>query len=638
MIVACIVAIAVFAILSLPGWILASDRKRPLWIWVAAGFSAQAAAILLTALLGLLLPGLPAATALAVALGLSAVAFALRRSSPGLHAPSLELWSLAVPAIAVIVAALITNAAIRVEDGELVVRAWFNSDGFKHMGHVQSLAAFGLPARDIFGGGDRLAYYWFWYVIPAIGTSATGDPARALIAAGLVQTFGFWVLVFGLVRTVGVGAGWAAAITLVAWLSPTPDGLAALSAAHWNLRLAATAIDIESMNDVFLNASSFFRLSLYIPQHQFMIAGLMAWGLLYATEDAPRGGAMACLSVAPLVAAGAISTLLGVGCLGVFGLTQLLDRKTPFLRRAAWVVAVGVLALAVPLAFGIAGPSQGSGLGSPVFADDPAIFSAGLRFLVAIPGLCFIYGFFLIGLIGIVLMWRNGEGKGQAARMRAFATALVVVGFVILLGSTLLDTLRVAKEMQLRASLLGGLGLVLGLARLVPAGAGAARITTLPGIAALIFLLIGLPTPILDAIWHSASSKRWQVRVPKDDLAILAHIRETSAPDTIVLQDPVFPYLSAGAGIWVPVIGGRVVFTSPRATHWRRHEPRTEEAKAFFAGGAPLPAGDYDLIYLSRALEPETFDALKERLSAAPDWQEEKCLPDACVFKRSMAS
>ncbi len=41
----------IFAVLSLPGWILVAKTTGKIWVYLAAGFCSQAAVILLTALI-----------------------------------------------------------------------------------------------------------------------------------------------------------------------------------------------------------------------------------------------------------------------------------------------------------------------------------------------------------------------------------------------------------------------------------------------------------------------------------------------------------------------------------------------------------------------------------------------------------
>jgi len=85
-------------------------------------------------------------------------------------------------------------------------------------------------------------------------------------------------------------------------------------------------------------------------------------------------------------------------------------------------------------------------------------------------------------------------------------------------------------------------------------------------------------------------------------------------------------------------VAGRTIITSYRSTHWHDQKREFDQTKAFFDGKGPLPPGQYDYIYLSRALDPKTYDLLLERLAAASGWQRSVCLPNACLFGRDQKS
>ena len=321
-------AVMVFGLLSLPGWISVADRPRQVWLYVAAGFCSQFAVILVVAFLALVIPSqIDVRLTLVVATALSFLVFWFRRMSSWSWPQRLDGWVFVVPAVATLAAALITYSAITLAPEGLTVRAWFNADGFKHLGHVQSLVTLGLPARDIFGAGEPLSYYWLFYVIPATSAALNDNAAGSLIASGLVQTFGFWILIYGLLRSAGANARWAALLALVAWLSPTPDGFVALAGSEWSFAKVATQINVEGIGSGLLNAFPLFRLSLYVPQHQLMLAGLLSWAVLTVCRRDELRGAVHILSVVPLVCAGAVSTLFGISCLGVFAVVRLFDGR-----------------------------------------------------------------------------------------------------------------------------------------------------------------------------------------------------------------------------------------------------------------------------------------------------------------------
>ncbi|ODA66495.1 hypothetical protein A7A08_02618 [Methyloligella halotolerans] len=638
MFLALLIAGTVFAVLSLPGWLFVAGRNCGLAVYIAAGFCSQAAVALLTALVALVTPGqLPILAALLAALALGVAAFFLRSPPAEWLWPRIDPWAFPVAVCATFATALIIQSAVNFDGGDLVVRAFFNADGFKHIAHVRSLASFGLPARDIFTTDAPLAYYWFAHIPPAVGAALSDDAARSLVASDLLQTFAFWILVYGLVRAAGATGPWAAFFTLIGWLSPSFDGLLALIASGFDVSAAATQLNIEGLGSPLLNGSTLFRLNLYIPQHQFVIAGLLSWGLLQTVRAWPRQKAAKLLSLAPIAAACAISILAGLAALAVYAVTRLLDRRDFMLRRLGEVLIVWAFALTLPLLLGVIGfdPSD-SGLTSPLAASKPFAHRAAVRFLLAWPGLLLVYGTGLVGLYGLLTRWRLRPIPEDEKPVFRFALALCAVGLTGLLLSSLINHQRLALEWQLRVSFMAWVGLAIACAWLVQRDDAGCRIRS-RGLAwfASPLLLVGLITPVLDASWHAWSTDRWTVRIPGDDLKVLKAIARSTPLDAVVLQKPERPFLLGGEDVWVPVVSGRRVFASDRATDWNAQELRYDQATAYFEGVGPLPEGGYDYLYLSRKLHPESYSELREELENDPVWRSEVCLPDACLFAKS---
>lgn len=221
--------------------------------------------------------------------------------------------------------------------------------------------------------------------------------------------------------------------------------------------------------------------------------------------------------------------------------------------------------------------------------------------------------------------------------MRTFhlAAVLTAVGILGLLVSAVLENYDLALALALRVSFLVWLGLVIGAAWLLEgteAGTQTARISVA---GAVLLLALGLVTPVLDGLWHATSGERWIVRIPKDDLAVLKAVRETTPEDAVILQKPAMPFLSKGPDAWAAAIGGRMVYVSPRATHWANHATRYDQARAFFEEDGALPDGGYGYIYVSRALNPGTYDGLVGRLSQDAGWRRKACFPDACLWEKA---
>jgi hypothetical protein len=141
-------------------------------------------------------------------------------------------------------------------------------------------------------------------------------------------------------------------------------------------------------------------------------------------------------------------------------------------------------------------------------------------------------------------------------------------------------------------------------------------------------------TPVHDIVWHAASSPNWSIHVPADDLSVLTHLEREAPTDSVVLQFPELPFVSSGKDVWTPILASRMIFTSPRATRWTDEELQMAQTTAYFSGVGPLPEGDYDFIYLSRALHPRTFEGLVGGMHNTAGWAEKLCLPNACLWSR----
>ena len=395
-----------------------------------------------------------------------------------------------------------------------------------------------------------------------------------------------------------------------------------------------TNVNVEGVNGLFLDAFTLFRLSLYIPQHQFMLAGLTSWATLAIL---PRGTAtrgLRLLSVLPLICAGAVSTLFGIACLGTFAMTRLLDGRIPMLRRLAGIVAIGLLALVVPLGLGVVDLDGGSGLDSPIFASAVPVASPFVRFLMVVPGIVLAFGVSLLGLVGLQagLVRRDLPEESRIALI--FATALVAVGLGVSFAATLLSP-RMTLEIQLRATLLPYLGLTIGSVWLLTRKDGQHRLPGKLVAVGLPLLAVGLLTPVHDLVWHHWSGPRWTVRVPPDDMAVLSYLAEEVPVEAIVLQYPELPFVSGGRDLWAPVLAGRMAYASDRSTQWGSQIGRFQQATDFFSGTGQTPEGSFDHIYLSRTLHPETYDSLMARMSNGADWTRGPCLPDACLWHRN---
>jgi hypothetical protein len=147
----------------------------------------------------------------------------------------------------------------------------------------------------------------------------------------------------------------------------------------------------------------------------------------------------------------------------------------------------------------------------------------------------------------------------------------------------------------------------------------------------------GILTPIIDAIWHLRAESGWPSKIPEQDLKLLDHIAQTVPITARVLQFPEPPLLAGGGrDQWVAIIAGRIVPASLRATNWHDAAPIWAVTQRFYSGQSATVPNEADYIYFSRVLHPKTYDALVRRMAGERDWMRDYCLPDACLFKRTL--
>ena len=636
-------AMLVALTLCAPGLFALRRSGAPLWTCVAGGFSSAIATLLVTAVLSELTGFRSIWLALPALACVTGTCFLACRSLPRIETAARQdkadgFWPLLVPALAAGVSLLILSSAVTADAQGITLRDWFRSDMFKHLGHINALLAGGLPPHDIFGGGEPLAYYWLYYIVPALGVQIHGTPAAALCSAIVVQTFLFWFLVYGLLRELGASPAGSAAIALIVWLSPTMEGIATLQLAGWDWRVATEDLAVGGMYNNLMGGSTLFRIGTVIPQHELTMAGLLAWFLLYGIRAEKPGPAASVLAHVPLVALGAISTLFGAICLCVYGFVQLFDRALPLRRRMLQIAATGLAALALLLLLGIIdiGPGHSS-LNSPLFADPVDSTGYGTRSARSFAALVPLFS--LLILPGVVFAGLAFAKRKTLGPMAIILAGLVLVGLLVMLGTNIfLENRRVAHEMQIRASLLValGIGLAYGMAWIHSHALPGGR--KLLAVCLGVALLTGLATPAIDVAWHLRSGHDADARIPADDLAVLQHIAQLTEPDSMVLQYPEPPLLAGGRrDMWAAVLGGRTVPASLRATDWASAEPVWAQMEAYYTQpDAEVPMGT-DYIYLSRELHPQSYDRMRESLMHDPAWRNALCLESACLFARAGA-
>lgn len=620
--------------LALPGLIAMGSNRRSIADHAAAATLSITAMMLVAALVAAawqFFTGQQAPAGLAWATTLPAILLCgWRVRKTGWHAPIGEWQPFLPAAAAILIAAYAYSLGYAPQsDGSLDVHAWYNADWFKHLGHAHAVANLGLPARDIFGGGEPLYYYWLFYVLPGTASAINGDAAASLYWANHGITLLFWLITYGLLRRAGLTAWQAACLGLAAIVIFNGDGT--IKWLKSGLGLMDFIQSRQAPGPVLLS------LGLYIPQHTLMLAILLAWGLLALDDDQPLTGQVATFCFLALASAGAVSTMLGALCLIVYGLVQLGRCTDANWRGLIWQTGlIGVAALAVIFTLRILDPSLGGdAISSPLFETETTTASLPQRlFHTSAVALSVLGPAFILG-IALLLRWQKADGARRDCQF-LLAAALVIVGLAgMILPESLMDNLRVAREVRLRAANLASLGALLALAwMLVQVNAG-----RLPKRGPLMLLIacfaLSLPAPIMRVLWHGTKGPEFFTHVPAQDVAAMAWLARNSPPDAMLWQYPEAPELADGSDdTWVPILAGRTIEASLRATDYPLAAPRLAAMERFFAG-KPEPIPDrIGWIYLSRALHPASYDRLMQRMDQDARWSRGYCASDACLFRR----
>jgi hypothetical protein len=627
------------ACLMAPGAWLAYRRTFAPWAVVAAGFASFVIILLAVAIVSSLVGaqiGLWITAPILVGLlVLSWLARGPRRSS-SIDRYDLT-WMIVTAAIITAVSGFIVYQGVVNDPRGLIFKGWFRADFFKHLAHVNALYNLGIPALDIFNSGHRLHYYWLFYIFPASLGYFTHDVQSALASSIVVQTSFFWMLIYGIFRSLKITPPISSALSLFLWLSPTMEGLAALSLSHFDLIAAATDIEVGAMFSGLIGGSTFFRLNTVIPQHQLMLAVLLSWYHIYFVASGQSDRVTKVLAHIPLTAAGAISTLFGAVCLMIFGLATLLDGRLNIVRRISLISVVGIFAIAVVVLVHVVNISFGhQSLESPLFESYDDRRGYFLRLLLGFMGLFPLASpMIVLAPIGLIYFWKNKDslpyGTGQ------FFSAMFIVAIVVMIGTqTGMENRRVAHEIQLRSSLLLSLSTLVEFVVVCRYRSCIFHLKQIPAFVLVLTFLTGVMTPVIDTMWHVRREGGWPSLVPSQDLRILSIIKTTTPPDARVLQYPEPPLLKGGGrDQWVPIIAGRIVPASLRATDWRRAEPVLEDIHDFFRGRSDTILDQVDYVYLSRALHETTYDRIFNEMKMNHDWKAVMILRDASLFERN---
>ncbi|MEM6827209.1 MAG: hypothetical protein AAF553_04635 [Pseudomonadota bacterium] len=630
-----ILATAILALLAMaPGWVLMRGRvNHPGQISAAMAVSLTLT-MLGTALIGVALEVLmgwqiPAWSLGAVAL--IAIVFAARVSKESAGPSEAEeapgfLIGLVFAAFGLFSLLIATGETA---EGGLLVHSWYNADWFKHLGHVHALANEGVPARDIFGGGAPLYYYWLVYILPGAGTAIGGDAWAALSTANAIITVLFTATLYGLVRCVAP-LRIACLVTFLALFITAPVDYFLLMVSGDGLQSFLETSDGP-------RGPALLSISQFIPQHALATTVFMAWAGLAAHERTDPRSAVYLLSIGAMASLLTISVLLGAMLLTTYGFVELYRRGPKAVPELA-LTAIASLAFAA--AIGVVQLSNpDSALESPLLTNaitqSPWYLRAieGLKAWTAYCGPAFLFVVFLI------YRWRSPEGLHKF--IKTIAVSLILSAFIILIATQIFAPPRIANEALIRAVIPAGLCVALVGGWAVTAGwamKGRGRMITAAMV--LVFTVIAVPCAYVRTVWMTDFTDEHTTLVPPDDRRVLTVLRERSEPTDQVWQHPEPPLFSRerGGDNWSVILAGRTVPNSERATDFSRAAVAIEETRRFFSGEDVEIPVQIDWVYVSRALEPGGYEVTVARLKTDAEWDETVCYPDACLFERASES
>jgi hypothetical protein len=633
-----IAATLAFAVLAMaPGWQVMRGRELHPGIVSAAMAASLVLVMLASALIGIAVniasgAQLPAPVMAPVALGsIAAVSFAARQRGP--HSPGaashwapIEWEGLAIGILFSAFGLFSLDLAIaETRDGGLFVHSWYNADWFKHIGHVHALANYGLPARDIFGGGSRLYYYWLFYVLPGSGSAIGGDSWAALSTANAVITMLFAATLYGLVRLVAKRRI-ALVVTALALFATAPIGFFLAGVFGDGLQ---ALLDMPQAP----KGPALLSISQFIPQHALAATLFMSWALLARVEKregARLAWAMALVALASVLT---ISTLLGATLLIAYGLAELYRRRLSAVPElSGMVIASGLFAAALAV-IQLANPD--SALESPLLDNSEDLrpwFERAGGALMQLFGFC---GPPLSIALFLLIRWKPQEPEALFARI--VSLCLIASSVLAVAATQIIAPERLAVETLIRAVIPAAIGvaLVWGWAAASGWQAGG-RLRTITVAAGVALAVLALPCVYVRTTWMADFDDDYTTFVPAVDRAILSQLRRLSEPEDLVWQYPETPVLaqSRGDDNWSVIFAGRTVPNSERATDFDPAARSIELSRRFFEGEAVTVPRTIDWVYLSRNLKPDGFDAARANLRAHPAWKEVQCYEDACLFSR----
>ncbi len=615
-----------------PGWLLMGRKTGKPGQMAGALAASLVVTMLVTALLGIgwqFATGMQASVLLYIPIALAGIAVAWRvtaKRAPSMQSAPMEWHGLALGAIFLAYGLGVQALAVReTAEGALLVHGWYNADWFKHLGHVNALSSFGLPARDMFHQAEPLYYYWLSYVLPGAGTAIGNDAWAALNATNSLFTLLFGCVFYGVIRLSGARPALSLGIGLLALFISAPISF---------VQEMIFGIGLEGILalDQAPKGPAMLTMSQYIPQHMLVLTLLLGW-ILLDRDDARAPRSLVMVALAALASAMTISVLLGAMVLGVYGFLQLMRHRFAALPETA---ILAVLSIALVLAFQVIQiGNPASAIESPLLTNEVVTAPWFIRGINAVVIILSNVGVPTLVTIFMLLRWKPTEQPEVLAKQIVAVLLLVTILATFVTEAAL--TSRLALETRIRATNLPAIANAIAGAWLVLTLWQRDRRTQLMTVAVVALLVaLALPSAIIRTWWHGRIGDNFTTTVPRDDRLLLAYMARETDRQAIVFQYPEPPILAPERGddSWSAILGGRAVTGSLRATDYPLAAPRIAIAEEFFAGGNVAIPEEASLVYLSRALHSASYDALLEKMRLAKNWREAACYTDACLFER----
>jgi hypothetical protein len=518
-------------------------------------------------------------------------------------------------------------------------RPFFNADFFKHLAISNSFLAGHLPPIDPFGATGRLHYYWMQHLLPATALAAAPgllEPGKVLLAAGIMQTVLMTMLLFGLARRFSGHALAAFVAVLLGIASLSMDGLAAqllYPTQPW-LEVMQTinmeGLDFSELYQIpyHVSGSTLYRLQLYIPQHQLCASFFLAY-IFMEKEVRQTGAASSIAGSALLIALPATSILLGVPMLAVVAIMTLVHYLRSRTRPPLSIFVALFIAFVLPISTGMLefGFANNQMTGVSGVAN-----SSGLPERLAWLPLQWLTTFGPLALLACIGWWWLQAAPERTDDADILSSMLFVSFLGYVAAEWLLQLGRLRVDAELKLSFIASIANIFGSAVFFAGmrqSEGHRRTGRLLLFALFPFFLLGMLSPIHDAVWHSclkqacANGPGEATTIPASDLEAMDWARKNTRPDAVFQQRPEADFLAGGRDVWVPVFAGRAVLASRRGTNTT--PGLLNQTSSLFDPKGKAEVGKLarilgiDYLYLSRAIDPSNYDQDFLRFSRQSD-------------------